>query len=404
MIGLLEFSVANYRSIYSRRTFSMMASAETKTLPENVISNGKIRHLRSCAIYGANSSGKSNLITAMGYMRTLVVDSVKLNDGDLLPFDPFALSTTSLSKPTLFEACFFVNEKKYRYGFEYNDTTILSEWLFSSKLNSKTEKALFVRNTEGIAVNENAFHEGVGLEGRTKENRLFLSLVAQLAEGSEAVSKDVMSFFFKFNVISGIDNSGYEDVTKRYFVNMTKETKKLTSIFKELQLGFDAVFAEEKPVISIFTQHRVYTKNGKVKNKLLFPLEDRESAGTQKLFVLAGPIVNTLMEGKVLVIDELDAKAHPLISQYLVGLFNNPEHNPNHAQLIFSTHDTHLLSSAFLRRDQVWFTEKNEKEETDLYSMTEVLLPDGTLPRYDTGASKDYIMGRYGGIPYIMNN
>lgn len=130
-------------------------------------------------------------------------------------------------------------------------------------------------------------------------------------------------------------------------------------------------------------------------------MEEKESAGTRKLIDLAGPIFDTLKRGATLVVDELDAKMHPLISMHIIKLFNSNEYNPHGAQLVFSTHDTHLLSSRLLRRDQIWFTEKDEKEQTDLYSMMDIVLPDGTKPRNDSNYEKNYINGRYGAIPYI---
>ena len=131
---------------------------------------------------------------------------------------------------------------------------------------------------------------------------------------------------------------------------------------------------------------------------------DEESEGTKKLIELSGPIFDTLSNGTVLWIDELDAKMHPLISQHIVELFNNPQTNPLNAQLIFSTHDTHLLSSKLLRRDQIWFTEKDKMEQTDLYNMMEIELPDGSKPRSDSNYEKNYIAGRYGAIPFILND
>lgn len=126
-------------------------------------------------------------------------------------------------------------------------------------------------------------------------------------------------------------------------------------------------------------------------------------SGTTKLFNLSGVLFEALKGGYTLVVDEMDASMHPLISQQLIMLFNDPETNPKNAQLIFNTHDTHLLSSGLLRRDQIWFTEKNHSEETDLYNMMDIVFPDGTKPRNDANYEKNHIAGRYGAIPYILN-
>lgn len=156
--------------------------------------------------------------------------------------------------------------------------------------------------------------------------------------------------------------------------------------------------------IKLSTVHNKYNDKGQVIGEEVFNLENQESAGTLKLVELSGPIFDTLLKGSILVVDELDAKMHPLISQYIIKLFNNAETNPKNAQLIFSTHDTHLLSARLLRRDQIWFTEKDTLEQTDLYSMMDIILPDGSKPRNDTNYEKNYINGRYGAIPFIMND
>ncbi len=410
MIALLQFSVANYRSIYTRKSISFTGSSIKDEPRSNIVYFNKIRCTRTTAVYGANSSGKSNLMLAMSTMVRMLFDSAKLNDGDSLPYNPFVLSVSSQDEPTLFEAVFVINDWKYRYGFEYKDDAIVSEWLYRVTTKKITEEALFIRKNEGIGVNEQSFKEGVGLEEKTNANRLFLSLVAQVG-GENIISKEVLSFFRQINVISGIVEYGYQDVTKKIFLSKMDISENATKLFKALKLGFGEVIARKVEKldgkgneIEIYTTHNVYTKKGRKSGHVFFNMDSMESAGTRKVFDLAGPIIDTLKYGKVLVVDELDAKMHPLLSQYLVNLFNNPEKNVANAQLIFSTHNTHLLSSSMLRRDQIWFTEKNSKEETDIYSMMDILLPDGSKPRGDGNLEKNYMMGRYGAIPFILND
>ena len=157
-----------------------------------------------------------------------------------------------------------------------------------------------------------------------------------------------------------------------------------------------------KQLVHVFSSHKIYDEEGNAIDSADFDFSEMESAGTQKLFDMAGPIFDTLYRGAILVVDELDAKMHPLISRELVSLFNDPERNPKGAQLIFTTHDTNLLSSNLLRRDQIWFTEKDQMERTDVYSMRHIVLPDGTKPRGDGNMERNYIKGRYGAIPYIQ--
>ena len=427
MATLLQFTVGNCLSFSEKKTFEMIASSIKDDPITNVVSQNRYKYLKTAAIYGANSSGKSNLVKAMGLMGNMVTESVKLNDNDDLPYDPFLLSNESKNKPTHLEIVYLQDNIRVRYGFEYTLTSITEEWLFIKKGNA-SENVLFIRNQEGIGVSDDTFSEGVGLEEKTNDNRLFLSLVAQLGG---TISKQIIEWFKTgYNVISGLNSSGYKGFTKRMFLKKGKGCDDAFNLFKKLQLGFQSVFATENDIdedillskipselkdkilkdlkgkksIDIITTHKIYNKKGDIIGEESFDLQKRESAGTNKIFDLAGPIFDTLLNGTVLVVDELDAKMHPLISQYIISLFNNPESNPKNAQLIFTTHDTHLLSSNMLRRDQIWFTEKDKQERTDLYSIMDIVFPDGSKPRSDSNFEKNYINGRYGAIPYIVND
>lgn len=416
---ILEFTVGNYRSFYEPKTFSLQAQGIKEVQDSYLASHSRKKYSLTSAIYGANSSGKTNLIRAIDTMTGCVIDSVQLNDGDKLYYDPFLLHEKSEKEPTLFEIVFTHNNKQYRYGFEYTQYKIEKEWLFSG--GGKKEVALFVRNDEGIGFDDN-FSEGDVKIENINDNRLFLSLCAQLGG---PISKSVMSWFQSdCNVVSGINNENYRAFTKTSFLERTEESHRALQLFKKLQLGFNDLTARKKEEeshiperlspqarerrlsrsIIIESTHNVYGESGLVCDERVFPFEERESDGTRKLFDMSGPIFDTLQRGSVLFVDELDAKMHPLISQQLIMLFNNPKHNPNKAQLIFTTHDTNLLSSHLLRRDQIWFTEKDSQEQTDLYSMMDIQFADGTKPRNDSNYEKNYIAGRYGAIPYIIND
>lgn len=338
-------------------------------------------------------------------MKDMVLSSVKLNDHDPLLYDPFLLAEESGNQPTHFEIVYLdAYQTRVRYGFDYTMHQINREWLFISKKNKK-EEPYFVRDEEGIGVDENLFAEGTGLEERTNDNRLFVSLVAQLGG---VISKSVLDYFKSaYNVISGLNNQGYEGLTERQFLNEEKESADALQFFKDLQLGFADIETVErdaekgKKAIDIFTMHNIYDVDGKVVGKQRFRFNYCESQGTQKIFELAGPLFEALRHGRLLVMDELDAKMHPLISRHIIRLFSNEKTNPYHAQLLFTTHDTNLLSSHLLRRDQIWFTEKDKTESTDLYSLMHIVLPDGTKPRGDGNLERNYIKGRYGAIPYL---
>ena len=355
-------------------------------------------------------------------MRSMVRSSVRLNEGDALPYDPFALDENSDSLPTLFEIQFIQDKVLYRYGFEYNKTEIISEWLYEKRFGEK-EYELFMRSRDIIEVSAKRFQEGQGKENLTNSNRLFLSLVAQL-KGEK--SNSIMGWFGECNVLSGIDSEGYEAFTLRMFLEHLDGADEAQKFFKTLQLGFTRFSVKkvdipkeafdnapksirsqlEKDlttgnVVEPITTHNVYDENGLVVGERNFHKNQMESEGTKKVIEISGPIFNTLNEGKTLIVDELDAKLHPLLTRNIVLLFMDPEKNKHGAQLIFATHDTNLLDLEIIRRDQIWFAEKDKVESTDIYSLVEFKDEDGKKVRNDRDIKRDYIRGRYGAIPFI---
>jgi AAA15 family ATPase/GTPase len=341
-----------------------------------------------------------------------------------LNYSPFLLSTASENQPSFFEIVFWKDALRYRYGFEYNLTKIENEWLFRGK-SEKSEKHLFIRTIEGIGISEN-FKEGKGNESKTNDNRLFVSLVAQLG-GS--ISKSILEFFNNYNVLSGIEHNDYTGFSTRMIHKNLIGCSDSLELYQKLKLGFQEIKAIESdfnpselpstiPVnlksklikdlgsmrsVNLKTIHHKFDKKGNIVDFVLLDKEKNESDGTNKIIDLSGPIFDTLKLGKILIIDELDTKLHPLITMKIVELFNSPEHNPNNAQLIFVTHDTNLLGEALFRRDQIWFTEKDPQEQSDLYSLYDFNLPDGSKVRNDSNLEKNYIRGRYGAIPFITN-
>ncbi len=418
---LVNFTVKNYRSFKQEHTFSMEAGS-IKEHKESVINKGKLSLLPLAVFYGANSGGKSNLIQAISTMRYMVRRSVQLNEGDELPYDPFALDEISDSQPTLFEIQFIKGEVLYRYGFEYTRKEIVSEWLYEKQFGEK-EYELFVRSRDLIDVSPKRFPEGEGKEDLTNSNRLFLSLVAQL-KGEK--SNSVMGWFRQCNVLSGIDSEGYEAFTLKMFLEHLNGADEAQEFFKTLQLGFtrfsvkkvdipkDALNSAPESIksqiekdlttgnfVEPITTHNVYDENGFVVGERNFHKNQMESEGTKKVIEMSGPIFDTLNEGKTLIVDELDAKLHPLLTRNIVLLFMDPEKNQHGAQLIFATHDTNLLDLEIIRRDQIWFAEKDKVEATDLYSLVEFKDEDGKKVRNDRDIKRDYIRGRYGAIPFI---
>ncbi|MEH1852281.1 MAG: ATP-binding protein [Nostoc sp.] len=418
---LIEFSVGNYRSFKEQVTFSMVAAnlvAKDKKLDENNVFeiDDDLKLLKSAAIYGANASGKSNLATALSFMRWFMINSSKETQStEKIGVERFKLSTETEDKPSFFEIVFLINGKRYRYGFEATIEKVVSEWLFD--VPKIKEMRLFERKLNTISVSKR--FKADGIQQKTRHNALFLSVSAQFNVEIAEIILDWLTNRVK--IASGLDDSGYQRYTVSCLTN-NKNKDEIFQLLKKLDLGFSDAKVKESEitadflpkelpdeiknyiikngmtkVTSVQTMHQKFNAEGNPVSTQIFDLDNQESEGTQKVFALAGPLVDTLKNGKVLIIDEFDARIHSLISRAIVELFNSNETNPNNAQLIFMTHDTNLLNNKLFRRDQIWFTEKNRYGATDLYSLAEYNVSN------DASFESDYIQGRYGAIPYIGN-
>jgi len=417
---LIEFSLGNFLSFKDPVTLSMVAGSIKELKEDNVFkATDKLNLLKSCVIYGANASGKTNLLAGMAFMNFFVFKSAKeFQATEKIPIDSFRLSTETENKPSFFEIIFIHKGIRYRYGFEADSVKIHKEWLFYSP--KKIERTLFTRVDNNIKVKHD-FKEGKKLEEKTRENALFLSVVAQF---NGKIAESILEWFRDFNIIPDIKDASFtvDNLEKDDFKNKVLTFLKEADIqIDELQLevkelNFDdlpkdipetlkILLEKRKPdkikSYGVNTTHKKYNKKKEVKSNEVFGIEN-ESKGTIKIFALSGPIIDTLENGGTLILDELDTSLHPQISQSIVKLFNSNVHNPKNAQLIFATHDTNLLDKRFFRRDQIWFTEKNAYGVTDLYSLAEYKVNDSKI-RNDASYQKDYILGKYGAIPFIGN-
>ena len=406
-IMLIGFSVGNYKSFKETVTLSMVASSiteEDRELNENNVFeiNHKLNLLKSAAIYGANASGKSNLVAAINFMKWFVLNSSKETQvSEAIDIEAFRLSTETEKEPSFFEIVFLVEGKTFRYGFEVNAREVASEWLFQA--DESEEKMLFERDFDNYILND--FPEGQGISDKTRNNALFISVVAQF---NGKVSGKILLWFSKtLQLISGLQDRQYRQETLESFEN-DRHRHDIIEFIKKLDLGIGDIqitknISQKTAMFgslyqaAVKTVHRKYDADGKQTARELFDIETHESEGTNKLFALAGILLDTLRIGKILLIDELDARLHPLITRELICLFNSNETNPHNAQLIFTTHDTNLLSSKTFRKDQIWFTEKDNKGATDLYSLVEYKVGK------DASFERDYIIGKYGAIPFIGN-
>jgi len=418
---LLEFNTSNNRSFKRKSRLNMVATSIKDLEDEAIISLDRVNLLKSAAIYGANASGKSNLLNSMGQMRWLVLTSATESQADdPLGISPYLLDAKSSKKPTSFEMIFTIDKIKYRYGFKANNKRIVSEWLFETI--KVKENALFVRDKDYIEMVDK-FAEGDRLEDKTRPNALFLSVVAQF---NGKISNKILSWYRNFNMVHGIrDNLYYgltvdmleDKKTSKIILDFMKfadlginnmKLKELENSFSDFDINllskkgrkdFKDTIEEMKSekVTDIITYHNKYDDDKNIIGEAEFSLSEQESQGTNKFFNIIGAIVEVLLNGEILVIDEFNTRLHPLLTRKIIEVFNSKKGNPNNAQLIFTTHDTNLLDREIFRRDQIYFTEKDQYGESHLYSLIEYK----TKPRNDEAYEKNYIAGKYGGIPFI---
>jgi AAA15 family ATPase/GTPase len=411
---LIEFSATNFLSFKNRATLSMVASSDDTLEESNVIATEKHRLVRSAVVYGANASGKSNLLAALNVMRRMVLTSSKDTQvNEEIDVNPFLLSTECDGKPSRFEVVFLQSKTLYRYGFEADRKRVHAEWLFSRP--STKEANYFEREGAEIRVNVERFKEGKGLEDRTRENALFLSVCAQF---NGEVAASLLNWFQNLQTMHGFARMGFLDATvwrlsspeqKPQVLELTKVADPGISDFdlRQKKLTLEDlppdmpdrmkkdILKRDATIVELKTTHRKVDGANKDVGGVVFDLDENESAGTQKLVKLTGPLLDTLETGKILIVDELDARMHPLLTRLMVSLFNSPANRSN-AQLIFASHDTTLLTPKLFRRDQVWFTEKDQYGATDLYSLVEL-----KGVRKEAAFGKEYIQGKYGAIPFI---
>jgi AAA15 family ATPase/GTPase len=370
--------------------------------------NGKVKYLKSAAVYGANGSGKSNLFSAINFFRTFVLESSKESLAeDEIKTIPFLFSSATENQPSSFEMIFMIDKTRYRYGFETSQKEIVSEWLFFLNIGESTrESNCFIREYQEIKINSKTFREGKGVETRTRKNALFLSSVAQW-NGEKSI---FIQNWFKDSIIflSGTTNNTLGYTIERFLENpLFKEN--IINFIKLIDAGIEDIRVEQRILedknigrkeTKISSYHKKYdeTMNLIDLTELKFGLE---SSGTQRLFALLGPWFDTLEKGSILIIDEFGSNLHTKLSIELIKIFQS-KMNATNAQLIFASHDTNLLRNDLFRRDQIWFTEKNgESGSSDLYSLVEYKINQATSVRNDASFEKDYLIGKYGAIPYF---
>ena len=428
---LVEFSVENYRSIQEKQTLSMVAAEDETMLDSNtfpVPNNDDLRLVTSAAIYGPNASGKSNLLKAMQVLKNLVIKSAsRMQTGDKLPVEPFKLNSETAKKPSSFEVIFILDDIRYEYGVSLNRERVFEEWLiaYRNEVQENWFSREYLPDNPKFEPNEGyKWSFGKGLKGEKKRIQRFVRsnslFISHAAQNNHPQLTGVFDFFEdEINMIplterplvteynSSIricekDNKFHEQIVNLLIEadtgisNIRFERESIDDNIQLLVQDFLKEFEDIKDAntleidfMKVITIHKMNDSNSEIELAI-----DDESAGTKRLFYIAGYLLWVLEYGKVLIIDEIDRSLHPVLSKALIKMFNNPEINKKNAQLIFTTHDTTLLDGEIFRPDQIWFTEK-DNSMTKLYSLFDF------RPRENESLQKGYLLGRYGAIPFI---
>lgn len=415
---LIQFCFKNFKSFRDDTILDLSATKITEN-SNHVISIGTEKILPAAAIFGANASGKSNVIDAFRFMAIYVLDSFayggenddKKSRSKKLRRTPFLFDTTSAKNVSSFEVYFISSEnegsKCYNYGFTLDQNGVVEEWLNTKAKTSREFRAIFYRNRL-----ENQL-DLLGLPANRQENikialedeTLIVSLGAKLKIPKLKIVRD---WFLNSNItdfgnpfenvfLSRLIPSGFADDK-----TVQEKVVKYFSAFDSSIVGFnvETIAADDgdkdSKHMTIDAVHRIPGSN----ETAAIPLTE-ESAGTLKMFALYPVLQDALENGGVLFVDELNARLHPLLVRAFLITFLNPETNPKHAQLVFTTHDSWQLSNNLLRRDEIWFTEKDSNGASTLYSLADFVDDDGVKIRKDENYEKNYLLGKYGSIPTL---
>ena len=410
---LIQFSFMNYKSFRDDTVVDMSATKITEH-GDRVISIGKEKLLPTAAIYGANASGKSNVIEALRFMTTYVMDSFAYGGehskdkkkSKMKTRTPFLFDEHSSNEESTFEVYFITSEeeggKTYNYGFALTDSGVSEEWLNVKAKTAKEFKSIFYR--EG---NELEFK---GIPAKSQENirialekeTLVVSLGAKLKVSKLKMIRD---WFFNVNFANfgnPIEDAFLSRLIPDHFADDKEVQKNVVNYFASFDpsiIGFNVrTFKDEddEEYLKIDAIHKIAGTD----KTASIPLEE-ESDGTLKMFALYPALQDALETGGVLCVDELNARLHPLLVRSFLITFLDPKINKNHAQIIFTTHDTWQLSNNLLRRDEIWFTDKAEDGATTLYSLADFGDEDGVKIRKDESYEKNYLLGKYKAIPSL---
>jgi uncharacterized protein len=432
---LIRFKVANYRSIREALKLTMVPAptakehANTHTTASGIKDPDRL--LRSAVIYGPNAAGKTNVLKALQFMQGLVVNSAVAPPTAESPYDPFKLSSASREAPSEFEVAFVQEDTLYEYGFKVTAERVYEEWL--DEYPRGRNRRLFSRKYDGANGEYDWTFSGLLRGNRllwrnsTRDNALFLSTAAQL----NSVQLLPVSAWFQKRLVFIPGITSFNGALTLNLLNLPDGKSNLLPFVREADPGIADVEVQRESlpfpgmrmhpgrpaitsimiqgsvlpgpmlldqsspgqppsIVKVSFAHNSFDGDAAVSIDL-----SQESSGTQALFMMAGAWLNVLRNGEILLFDEIDTSLHPILTRFLINQFHSDETNPNSAQLVFSTHDTTLLSRENFRRDQIWFVEKGEDNATKLFPLTDF------SPRKDDALERAYLRGRYGALPIL---
>jgi uncharacterized protein len=419
-VMLVEFKLTNYRSFRETQVLSMVAGSAKEHLPTHTSDSGINdlgRILRSAVVYGPNAAGKTNLLRAIQFMQSLVVGSATTSPTAQTPHDPFKLASLTREAPSDFEVTFIQQGIRYEYGFSVGPVRILREWLieYPRGRGRKMFERSYDEKSQQYEWHFSSFFKGNRSVWReaTRDNALFLSTAIQL---NNQQLKPVFDWFQR-RLVAVVGTTSMNALLTLKLLDQPDGKARLLPFLREADSGIADVEIQREPlpagrhmfnvagamleppsptappnIVKISFSHWT----SETKESVKIDISD-ESNGTQILFRSAGAWLNVFSNGEVLLFDEIDTSLHPLLTRFLIEQFHSDSTNPNGAQLIFSTHNTSLLSQKLFRRDQIWFVEKEREGATRLFPLIEF------SPRNDEAIERWYLRGRYGALP-ILND
>ena len=411
---LLRFSVSNYLSILDEQELSMVAGNRKTVKGAYRIPLGDLNILPSAVIYGPNASGKSNLISALRFLSNSVLHShAQRTPESGVPRIPFAFDQDALEQPTTVDVDFVIEGVRYQFGFEADNNRFLSEWLFAFPEGKR--RKLYERKESDVTFGPSMKGQKKILIDLMRPNSLFLSTATQ--NDHEELTR-VRKFFLNvsFNSDIAVENAtvdftfSNEDIDPRTISFLSRVGTGVTGYRRRDEEWSDSAKSIHREMLDMFRRYALKDSEDADSFDLSVPTAKielahrardgadcylsltRESAGTRRLLLLMSKVFKAIDAGNLIVIDEIDASLHTFAVESIIALFDDPEINSKGAQLLATVHDTNLLASEFLERDQVWFAEKNEAGESEFFSLSEIR--SRPADNFELG----YLQGRYGAM------